>query len=150
MIQIIFGSGGGNTEFLCDLLNEKLLKAGNKVVLSKAKVTKFDDLLGAKLYILASPTYGHGLLEKYMDKFVRSFAKSHFDMKGSNFAVIGLGNKKYDDDYYIESANILEDFVRENGGNLVVDTLRVGGCVYDDLDKKLDSFVLEILNWINE
>lgn len=148
MIQVVYGSGGGNTEFLCGLLKDKLEGAGVMTELKKSKVSNFDDLHGANLYILASPTYGHGQLEKYMGRFIRGFQKSHFEMKDVNFAVIGLGDKKYDDDYYIESANILENFVKDNGGVLAVESLRIGGCVYSDLDDKLDHFVKSILNWM--
>jgi flavodoxin len=150
MIQIVYGSGGGNTEFVCNLLAEKLITKGFNVSLLKAKVTSFDDLDVAELSIFASPTYGHGLMEKYMGKFLKSYGRSHYDMKELKFAVIGLGDKKYDEDYFIESANILEEFVKRNDGELVCESLRIGGCVYDSLESKIDEFVKNILKTLNE
>jgi flavodoxin len=145
MIQIVYGSGGGNTELVCNMIAEKLLKDRSPVRLTRAKVSSFDDLESeADLYILASPTYGHGQLEKYMGKFIAGYKSSDFDMKGKKFAVVGLGDKKYDEDYYIESARILEKFVTENGGELVCESLKIGGCVYNSLEEKVSSFCKSI------
>jgi flavodoxin len=150
MIQIVYGSVGGNTEFVCNLLAEKLVSKNMSVKLSRAKVNSFSDLDVASLYVFASPTYGHGQLEKYMAKFLKSFKNSSFDFKGKNFAVIGLGDKKYDDDYFIESAKILEDFVRSNGGELLCEPLKIAGCVYQDVDEKVTSYCKNILKKLNE
>lgn len=144
MIQIIYGSGGGNTELVCNMIAEKLLKK-TSVKLSRAKVSSFEDIESeADLYILASPTYGHGQLEKYMGKFISSYKSSSFELKGKKFAVVGLGDKKYDEDYYIESARILKNFVIENGGDLVCEPLKIGGCVYNSLEQKVDKFCKSI------
>lgn len=150
MVHIVYGSVGGNTELVCSLLAEKIVSAGVSVKLSKAKVNTFDDLEDSKLYVFASPTYGHGQLEKYMAKFVASYKNSKFDCQGRKFAVIGLGDKKYDDDYFIESANILERFIIDNGGQLLCPSLKIGGCVYKDLDMIVSSFSKNILKKMNE
>ncbi len=149
MIEIVYGSGGGNTELVVNAIKDYLEGAGGSVVVHKAKVSNFDSLGESKLYVLASPTYGHGQLEKYMGRFISSYKKCSFEIKDKKFAVIGLGDKKYDSDYFMESAKILEGFVDDNGGE-VVEVLKIGGCVYKDFEKNLKEFSDKILSKLDE
>lgn len=149
MIQIVYGSGGGNTEIVCQLLAENLIRRKKSVKLTRAKVNTFDDLENADLYIFASPTYGHGQLEKYMDKFIQSYDRCNFDIKHKKIAVVGLGDKKYDEDYRIESADILKEFIEEKGASLVTAPLKIGECVYEDLESQINDFAEEILKQLS-
>ena len=145
MIQIVYGSGGGNTELVCQLLAENLLRKNKPVKLTRAKVNDFDSLELMDLYVFASPTYGHGQLEKYMEVFLASYDRCNFDIKDKKVAVIGLGDKKYDEDYRIESSKILTEFLQEKGAKLVTDPLEIGECVFNDLERKVSSFADEIV-----
>lgn len=141
-VSIVYGSGGGNTELVCRLFAEKIASF-SEVGFYRAKVFNWADLGAADVYVLASPTYGHGQLEKYMGKVVAKYSKEDFIVNDKKFLVIGLGDKKYDDDYFIESANILEDFVRKNGGKLILPAFKVGGCVYAELEERIVDYVAE-------
>jgi flavodoxin len=123
-VKIIYGTGGGNTEITCERVKEIIETGENFVVdLIRAKTAVPEDMLGADLLILASPTYGHGLLENFMAKYIG--AAKGIDLKQTKAAVIGLGNSLYDDDYFIESEKILYNFLENHNANIVVDSLKI-------------------------
>jgi flavodoxin len=119
-VRIIYGSSGGNTEFSCERVAQKLTELGFFVELVQAKrASKADFALSPdlKLLILASPTYGHGLLEQYMEILLGSC--QDLDLTGQKAAIIGLGDIKYDADYFIESAKLLKEFLVKTGADVV-------------------------------
>lgn len=123
-ILIIFGSTSGNTEMVCHKVAEVLQSNNNDVVLQR--VEKSDakkDPQNYDLCILASPTYGHGVLEGNFINFREHMRK--IDYNKQKFVVIGLGDFKYDEDYHLESIKILETAVTESNGQLIADPLRV-------------------------
>ena len=121
-IQIIYGSGGGNTELVCKELQD-LLSAQFEVTLTPAMYATSEQLKSANLTILASPTYGHGLLENYMARYISK--QQNVELTGQAFAIVGLGDDKYDSDYFIESAKILEEFCKERGGIEKLEALKI-------------------------
>lgn len=102
----------------------EMLKAKkHKVALQRAEMSNPKDLLKYDVCILASPTYGHGLLEGYMRKFVKGLKE--IDLKGKPCAVIGTGDPKYEAQYHIESAATLEKILTDHGGKLLLPALRI-------------------------
>lgn len=127
MIKIVYGTGGGNTELVCEMVAEVLQEKGIKVELLKAKLTDPAEILnGADLLIFASPTYGHGLLEQYFGEFLKKMES--VDLTGRKCAIIGLGDPKYDNDYHIESARIIMMFLKKKSAEIVGLPLRVSKC----------------------
>ena len=122
-VLIIYGSTGGNTEMVVESAAEMLRAKRHKITLKRAEVSKAADLLKADVIILASPTYGHGLLEGYMAKFAKGLRD--LDLKGKSCAVIGLGDPKYEAQYHIESAAILESALADAGGKIILPALRI-------------------------
>ncbi|MBN2096337.1 flavodoxin domain-containing protein [Candidatus Peregrinibacteria bacterium] len=122
-IVIVYGSTGGNTEmvaeYVADFLKAKKIKADVK----RAEQSSAKDLLKYDACILASPTYGHGLLEAHMTKFAKGLKE--IDLKGRPCAVIGLGDPKYEMQYHIESAPILEKKLTAAGGKILLPALRI-------------------------
>ncbi len=115
-IHIVYGSVSGNTELVVEKTAE-ILSALHSVTLLRAKTTTPEALQPADLIIFASPTYGHGQLENYMAALIEKIPPSQ--LKGQKAAVIGLGDPKYDNDYLIESAKILIEFLKKQGAELV-------------------------------
>ncbi len=134
-IKIVYGTGGGNTEIVCQRVEEVLVAKGHEVSLLKAKVSEPEDIGSFDLLILASPTYGHGQLEKYFGVFLSKLEK--VDLKGRLAAIIGLGDPKYDSDYHIESAKVMMDFFKRKEAELVYMPCRVSRCPL----KLLDNYV---------
>jgi flavodoxin len=122
-ILLIYGSTGGNTEMVVENVADMLKSKKHKVTLKRAELSKAADLLKADIIILASPTYGHGLLEGYMAKFAKGIRD--LDLKGKPCAVIGLGDPKYEAQYHIESAAILEKTLSDAGGKILLPALRI-------------------------
>jgi flavodoxin len=144
-IKIVYGTCGGNTEITSEKVKILLEEYGHKVDLFRAKTAKPTDLLGADLLILASPTYGHGLLENYMDKFVASCNKSiNQELSGQLTAVIGLGNSTYDHDYFLESAKILSEFLIYKGSDLILEPLLISKSPIPFFKKVVPEWVKKI------
>lgn len=119
-VLIIFGSTGGNTELVTDKVAE-VLSTKHTVKVQRAELTKESDLAKFKYIILASSTYGQGLLQEHMLKFMY-YLKS---LKGKKCAVIGLGDPKYNVEYVVESAKLLENSIKEKDGELLTTALRI-------------------------
>lgn len=125
-ILIVYGTGGGNTEIVCQKVVQTLSEfSDSEVKLVKAKIVNIEDIVASDILILASPTYGHGQLERYMEKLVNKCLKADIDLDGKKAAVIGLGNALYDSDYFLESSKILINFLIESGAEVVVEPLLV-------------------------
>lgn len=135
---IVYGSCGGNTKLVCD---EVAAILGDCEVLP-AKVASVERLekRDFDLLILASPTYGHGLLEDYMAAFVAKAGK--VDLSGVKAVAIGLGDKKYDSDYHMEAADILTRFLRERGAEVVRHPLEINRSPLPYLENLVRDFAL--------
>lgn len=120
-VLIIFGSTGGNTELVTDKITEILTSKKHKVTVQRAEQTKEADLAKYKYIILASSTYGQGLLQEHMNKFMY-FLKS---LKGKKCAAVGLGDPKYNIEYVVESAKLLEQGIKDKGGEVITTSLRI-------------------------
>jgi flavodoxin len=123
-VLIIFGSTGGNTELVTDKVSEILRSGGHKVVVQRAEESDVSDLKKLKYCVFASSTYGQGLLQDHMLKFFKKGVMKA-SLKGKKCAVIGLGDSKYNIEYVIEAANILEKGIKKLEGELIVPALRV-------------------------
>jgi len=122
-IIIIYGSTSGNTEMVSYKVTQVLESKGHKVTIKRAELSSPADIKGHDLCILGASTYGHGIIQNYMIPFIAEMKKGNF--KGQNFAVIGLGDTKYDAHYNIESAIILENTIKETHGNLIHKSLMI-------------------------
>lgn len=122
-VEIVYGSGGGNTQLTCERVAELLEENGHSVALYKAKLTEPADLKLDGLLILASPTHGHGELEQYMNKFV--YKAKGLDLQDKNCAVICLGDLRYEPDYFMEASRILTKFMRGLGGKMMTFPLTI-------------------------
>ncbi|MBA4336154.1 hypothetical protein C0416_00070 [bacterium] len=122
-VLIIFGSTGGNTELVCDEVSQILSETKHKVTVQRAEKSIPSDIKKYNYCILAGSTYGQGLLQEDINKFIKQCSPNDFLKR--KFAIIGLGDNKYNTEYVIESAKILEKTVTENGGILISPTLRI-------------------------
>lgn len=125
-IHIVYGTTGGNTAIVVENVQAVLEKHKHKVTVEKAEIADVNKLDQNDCLILASPTYGHGLLEEHMLRtFWKEAKKASIDLSEHKCAIIGLGDPKYDPDYNIESAVILQKFCEDRGGELVIENLAI-------------------------
>lgn len=141
-VLIIFGSTGGNTELVCDEVSQILHKKKHKIVMQKAEQSNPSDIKKYPYVILASSTYGQGLLQDHMDRFIRQCPSEIF--KKVKFAVIGLGDNKYNTEYVIESAKILENTIKQNGGELIAAALRINKTPVPHLDESIKKWAINL------
>ena len=135
-IIIIFGSTSGNTELVCHAVSEVLTAKGHQVTIQRAEHSEPKDITPHDLAILAASTYGHGILQDHMIPFMKKFRQHNW--KGQDFAVIGLGDDKYDADYNIESAHIIEKDIYESSGHAIHQSLRINKSPIGQMNKVKD------------
>ena len=145
-VTIVYGSGGGNTELVCEKVSAVLGAAGHDVELMRAKTTKPEEVGGFDLLILACPTYGHGQLETYFEKFFNGFQDA--DLKGKKCCTIGLGDLKYDADYLLESAKVIEKFFEEKEADVICKPLKIVRSPVPYLDSLVAKWAEELAKLI--
>lgn len=122
-VKIIYGSCGGNTELVCEKVADVLKERGHQSMLVRAKGARAEDISDCDLFIFASPTYGHGELEIYIEKFLGNM--KDVNMEGLKTAVISLGDIKYEADYFLESAKTLTEFLQNKKANIIAEPLKI-------------------------
>lgn len=149
-VLIVYGSTGGNTEMVVEQVACILEEVGHCLELKRVErfdhANLIDEMKCADFVILASPTYGHGQLEPHMMPFLETLKDT--DLKGVKYAVIGLGDPKYDSHYHIESTRILEEVMDSCGADRVHYALRISRSPVlqiDNLIPKWSEKFLEVL-----
>ncbi len=145
-IQIIYGTTGGNTQIVCQKVQEELETLGHTVSLLRCEMAKSEDLLSEDVLILAGPTYGHGVLEMHFAKFLQIADK--IDLVHKKCAVIALGDPKYDLDYFMESEKILTKFIETHGGEIIIDPLKIAKSPLLSLEKHIQRWAEKLDNEI--
>lgn len=146
-VGIIYGTSGGNTKLVCQkvamVLEKKKIKVEmHRVIESTEHV--FDDY---DYLILASPTYGHGLLDPHVIPFYER-AAGMVSLKGKQCAVIGLGDDMYDADYNIESARILREFILDHDGEIMHEPLLINKTPLPHLETRVKDWAERLANKI--
>jgi Flavodoxins len=121
---IIYSSIGGNTELVVKKVGQILCEEGVSTEIFRVENVDFRLFEKRQFWVLASPTYHQGELEKGFQNFLNSFRK--LNLENNKFAVVGLGDRRYYSEYLCDSAKILEDFVSEAKGELLLPSLRIG------------------------
>lgn len=134
-IRIVYGTTGGNTQLVCQKVTAELEGAGHTVTLERCELAEPESLTDGDALILASPTYGHGLLEMHFEQFFPQIQHLQFDNKP--VAVIALGDPKYDLDYFLESEKILTQYFETHGGQIIVEPLKIAKTPLPYLEKKV-------------
>ena len=137
-ILITFGSTGGNTELVVSKVAEILESKGHQIDIKRAEESSFEDLEGHDLYVLDSPTYGHGVLQYEFQKLANQLQGQ--DLSGQKFAIISLGDQRYEKEYLLESAKIIEKLIKDQKGELVHTPLRVLNAPVQYLDTTITSW----------
>lgn len=120
---LYYSSISGNTALIGEALQEYFRQGGITLSLQNvAEDTNWQE--GNDFVLLGCGTYGHGQLEKSLRRCVEETWK---DMKLKNIpcAAIGLGDHRYDLEYNMYSADMLESWLCEHGGNIICPPLRI-------------------------
>lgn len=139
-VLIIYGSTAGNTELVTDKVAEVLTQKKHKVVTQRAERTKETDLKKYKYTIFASSTYAQGLMQEHMMKFMYNLKS----LKGKKCAVIGLGDPKYNVEYIVESARLLENSIKEKNGEVILEPLRIVKSPVPHLNNSVKDWAIKL------
>ena len=128
-----YSTVSGNTRLVGEALQESFRIAGVTLLLQDVAE---DSIWGKEEWrmkneewmnsfvIFACWTYGHGQLQSTMRKCCEETWKS-IQLKWLPCAAIGLGDHRYDREYNMYAADILENWICKHGWNLTCPALRI-------------------------
>ncbi len=103
------------------------------LTLVNAYVALPQDLIKTDVVILAAPTYDHWVLHAPFEYLLHTADAENIQMYTKRYAIVGLGDSKYDTEYNLEAAALLEQFVTEHGGRVICDALKINKSPVDQL-----------------
>lgn len=117
-----YSSISGNTSLVAEAIEGIFAQAGITLTLQNvAENRTWQDEVDFVLF--GCGTYGHGQLQNMMRQCVETEWVTRTIKVPC--AVIGLGDHRYDREYNMYSADILENWVREHGGTPLCPALRI-------------------------
>lgn len=146
-ITIIYSSWGGNTKLVVDKVSEIITEQDFQVELINAIVATPEDLTKTQHMILAAPTYDHGIIHEPFDRLL--LKSTEIDLQWVNYAVIWLWDSKYDQEYTVESAPILEAFVTKHNWNVLCNSLKINKSPIPHLDSTITSRTTNLIQTIH-
>lgn len=167
-LHIIYASTSGHTEYVIDVLREHIENPKSEIRSTKpfdeaqdrqirnrkiqmtktrAEQASANDFTQGDVLVLASGTWNtggeEGQLNPHMDEFLKKRVKD-MDLKGKKVAVIGLGDERYR--YTCKAADRLEQWVKEHGGSLLCETLRIANEPYGQ-EEKIEEWGKQLLRF---
>jgi len=138
---IVYGSTTGNTENMAEIIGKALQNEGFKPQIRDVVGTSPGDLVGGyDMILFGCPAYGDDEIELQED-FAEFFEKfDGIDQSGRKFAVFAPGDRSYP--YFCGSVDVIEERIKELGGELLTDGLKVEGNPNDAVD--------EIIYWCQQ
>ena len=136
MITVLYSSWWWNTRTVVEYIAQEC-SSYDFVIKSITSVTK-EDLNASDVVVLAAPTYDHWVLHKPYERFLDA-AKDV--VLNRSYVVIWLWDNKYDNEYNVESAPILEWFIKNHWGSLLCDSLKINKNPINQLDTLVKSRV---------
>ena len=147
-VLIIYATVSGNTEMVSELVANFLSEKKVNVILKNVLDVRQKDIKSAQVLVLASPTYGHGELPANMDKFTRTLTEK--DLKNKYFAVIGLGDPKYEMQYHLESARILTKILTDLKGEQLLSPLMISGSPVNHINGFISNWSKKFLDLLKK
>ncbi len=135
--MIIFGSTTGNTEAMSEIVSKSLTENGMDVTVQNVTNASVDDLKGENdLVLLGCPAYGEEEIELQEDFEEFYEQMSGVDLGGKKFAVFAPGDSSYE--HFCGSVDFLEEKIKELGGEIVDNGLKIDGDPDDEEDEISD------------
>lgn len=128
-VLVIYASNSGNTRSAAQTIADVLRRKKLDVTLQSVGDTAPKDLAGADVVIWGSCTWltdgQQGQLQKQFADFAAGLRAENARFPDKPFGVFALGRHEYT--HFCGAADLLEELVRDVGGRLVADSLRVDG-----------------------
>ena len=130
-VLLVFATNSGGTQLASQIIAETLTKNNHQVTVKEVRESAPADFAAYDLIILASPSWDYEGLEGQPHPDYAPFMENAKGKRfaGKKFAVFGLGDSSYT--YFCGAADELEKFVKELGGTLVIESLKIDGFYLD-------------------
>jgi len=144
-ILVLYATYSGGTQMASQIVKEEIEKSGNQVKYLEVKDADWDVILKYKLVILCTPTWDfNGKEGQPHEDFMKLIDKStSVSLKDINFAVLSLGDSSYTK--FCGSADVLTDFIKEKGGNQIINPLKIDGFFFNQ-----ETHTESIRKWTGE
>lgn len=130
-ITIIYATNSGST-YLVSKKIESLLKKKHQISVVEAKNASIKNIDNADLVLFGSPSWdfdGHeGYPHRAMLTLMEQLRAHPFN--GKQCAVFGCGDTSYTN--FCGAVDHLEEFVKQQNGKLVIESLRIDGYYFDE------------------
>ncbi len=114
---LYYSTISGNTRLVGEALVELFQKSDITLLLQDVAVdTTWQEDIDFALF--GSGTYGHGMIEKSLRKFLEEILKEK-KLRHIPYAAIGLGDHRYDREYNVYAADQIELWIQEHGGTVM-------------------------------
>ncbi|MFK3587257.1 flavodoxin [Lactobacillus sp. 23-2] len=145
--KIVFASMTGNDEDMAEILEEDLQDAGFDVDCSDVSFTDASDYLTSDLCVFITYTYGEGVMTDEIADFYEQLQE--LDLTGKHFAVMGSGDKTYNE-HYCENVFDFEKAFLACGASEAIPPLTVENAPDDDDIARIDQAAEELAGKLNE
>ena len=147
-ILLIYATNSGSTYSVAKIIQNLLEKKGHQVVTKKVVETHPDELHPYNLVILGSPSWDYdgkeGMPHETMVEFMKK--TTGYNYNGKLFTIFGCGDKAYT--YFCGAVDHLENFVKENNGNQIVESLKIDGFFFNEEknSKKVEDWAKHLIS----
>ena len=147
-ITVIYASTSGNVEMVVDYVADILREAGMNVNLHRAEATDDSILLDNDLFILATSTWGHGILNPFFDDMLINIKDNN--MSGKRAAFIGLGDARYDEAHFCEGIKIVNGAFLKSNGTEIHRILKINGEPHKFMDLLVKKWAIDLIQVLKE
>ncbi|MDF7683659.1 flavodoxin domain-containing protein [Lactobacillus sp. ESL0679] len=144
--RIVYASMTGNDADMAEILEEDLQDYDFDVETSEAEFTDASDYLASDLCIFVTYTYGEGKMTDDVADFYEQLKE--LDLSGKYFAVMGSGDKTYND-HFCENVFDFEKMFKQVGAEEVVAPVTIENAPDDDAIAAIDKAAEEMADRLN-
>jgi flavodoxin len=133
LIHFIYASTSGNVEFVMDQIAQDWRAQGVEVIMLRAEQTHLDAIKNNQLFVFATSTWEHGVLNPFFDRLVKEMKE--LDCSDKYAAFVGLGDIRYEPVLFCHGMIQLEEFWQKLGGQVVGHHIKINGEPFEQIDK---------------
>ena len=124
-VLIVYGSTTGNTEATAETIEKELSQSGFETTVKDVSDTSSNEMKNFDLILFGCSTWGDDDIE-LQDDFLPFYEDlNQSEIGGKKFAVFGCGDSSYT--HFCGAVDAIEDKIKDLGGELVTDGLKIDG-----------------------
>ncbi len=131
-IHAIYASTSGNVEVVVETAAQVLRDAGHEVILHRAEQTPLDVIKDNGLFLIATSTWEHGVLNPFFQRLYKEMKDQSF--AGKKAAFIGCGDSRYEPILFNQGIKIVQERWLAQQGEAIHRLHLVNGDPYHQLE----------------